>query len=139
MKNHLILFLTISLFISCRKPADPVIESNPLSYTHWGTFDVSGECLDLDISDTILVVAANYNGFFVFSIDSENHALDTVYHEIDMDPTMGDNRAERIILSKNHGIVFILDRYDKIWMHKLYGTQYIDNWVEDCYNGVWLS
>ena len=139
MKNYLILFLTISLFISCRKPADPVIESDSLSYTHWGTFDVSGECLDLDISDTILVVAANYNGFFVFSIDSENYALDTVYHEINMDPTMGDNRAERIVLSKNHGMVFILDRYDKIWVHKLYGTQYIDNWVEDCYGGAWIS
>ena len=124
MKNHLLLFLTISLFISCRKPADPVIESNPLSYTHWGTFDVSGECLDLDISDTILVVAANYNGFFVFSIDSENHALDTVYHGTDLDPNVGDNRAERILISKEHGIVFILDKYDKIWPYKLNGTQY---------------
>ena len=93
MKNHLILLLTFFLFISCRKPADPVMENNPLSYTHWGTFDVSGECLDLDISDTVLVAAANYNGFFVFSIDSENQTLDTVYHGTDLDPTMGDNRA----------------------------------------------
>ena len=104
MKNHLILLLTFFLFISCRKPADPVMENNPLSYTHWGTFDVSGECLDLDISDTVLVAAANYNGFFVFSIDSENQTLDTVYHGTDLDPTMGDNRAERIILSRNHGM-----------------------------------
>jgi len=139
MQNHLIFFLTITLFISCRKPADPVIEDNPLVYTHWGTFDVSGECLDLDISDTILVAAANYNGFFVFSIDSANQTLDTVYHGTGLDPTMGDNRAERIVLSKNHGIVFILDKYDKIWMHKLNGSQYHDNWIEDCYNGVWLS
>ena len=28
--------------------------------------------------------------------------------------------------------MFILDRYDKIWMYKLDGTQYLDNWVEDC-------
>ena len=58
-------------------------------YTHWGTFEVSGECLDLDISDTLLVAAANYNGFFVFSIDSENQTLDTVYHGTDLDPNVG--------------------------------------------------
>ena len=145
MKIKLILLLTIFLFISCRKPADPVVEEptesveDLLIYNQWGTFNTGGECLDLDISDTVLVAAANYNGFFVFSIDPENQTLDTVYHGTDLDPNMGDNRAERIILSKNHGIVFILDRYDKIWMHKLYGTQYSDGHIEDCFNGVWLS
>ena len=109
MKNNLILFFTIILFISCRKPADPFMENNLLSYTHWGIFDVGGECLDLDISDTVLVAAANYNGFFVFSIDSENQTLDTVYHGADLNPKVGDNRAERILISKEHGIVFILD------------------------------
>jgi hypothetical protein len=145
MKNKLILLLTIILFISCRKPADPVVEepTDPvedlLIYNHWGTFNTVGKCLDIDISDSVLVAAANFNGFFVFSIDSENQTLHTVYHGTDLDPNMGDNRAERIILSKTHGIVFILDRYDKSWMHKLYGTQYHDGYIEDCFNGVWLS
>ena len=139
MKNYLVLILTIAIFISCRKPADPVLAENLLSYTHWGTFDVGGECLDLDISDSILVVAANYNGFFVLSIDSANQTLDTLYHETDMDPTVGDNRAERITLSKKHGIIFILDKYDKIWMHKLNGPQFLDNWIGSCTYDVWLS
>ena len=59
MKINLILFLTIILFISCRKPADPVVEEptepveDLLIYNHWGTFNTGGECLDLDISDIL--------------------------------------------------------------------------------------
>jgi len=139
MKFILILISIGGVFLSCRRPADPIIEEHPLTYFQWGTFDTGGECLDLEVLDSVVVAAANYNGFFVLSIDEQDQSLNTVYHGVDLDPTVGDNRAERIAISKKHGIVFVLDKYDKIWMHKLNGTQYLDNWVEDCYNGVWLS
>ncbi len=124
---------------SCRKPVDPILEEDSFDYHSWGTFDVGGECLDVDVSDSILVTAANYNGFFVLKIDENNQTLEPIYHDRDLDPTVGDNRAERVILSKNHGIVFILDKYDKIWMHKLNGAQYMDNWVSSCTFDVWLG
>ena len=135
MKNNLILFFTIILFISCRKPADSVVEEpveDLLSYNHWGTFNTGGKCRDLDISDSILVAAANNNGFFVFSIDSTNQTLDTVYHGTDLDPTMGNDRAKRILISEEHNIIFILEEGNKIYMHKLIGTQYTNNWVGSC-------
>ncbi len=139
MKNKITFLFLFIMFFSCRKPIDPILNEDQLSFHHWGTFDVGGDCLDLDISDSVLVAAANYNGFFVFSVDAQNQSLDTLYHGTDLDPTAGDNRVEQILYSSMHDLVFAVDRYDKIWIHKLNGTPYLDNWVEDCYNGVWLS
>ena len=56
-----------------------------------------------------------------------------------------DNRAQEVHLSEKHGLVFIVDYYDKIWIYKLNGQQFISEnnydfaYVNDCSNGVWLS
>ena len=114
MKNKITFLFLFIMFFSCRKPIDPILNEDQLSFHHWGTFDVGGDCLDLDISDSVLVAAANYNGFFVFSVDAQNQSLDTLYHGTDLDPTAGDNRVELILYSSMHDLVFAVDRYDKI-------------------------
>ena len=127
------------------------------------TIPTGGNCLDLDIDmdieDSILVAAANYNGYFVYKINSkggiisgiseQNHIsadaseYDEWPDEDEMDGDLGDNRAQSVILSKEHNIAFVMDQYDHIWLYKYeegatpYGPpNYME---EDCYGGVWLS
>ena len=49
-------------------PADPLGEIKIIK--RLDTIDTGGNCLDLDvdIEDSILVVAANYNGFMIYNI-----------------------------------------------------------------------
>jgi hypothetical protein len=54
-----------------------------------------------------------------------------------------DNRAQSVILSKEHKIAFVMDKYDHIWLYKYEdgATQYsTPNYLEeDCYGSTWLS
>jgi|TARA_B100001964_G_C14214218_1_gene591916 hypothetical protein len=114
------------------------------------TVDTGGNCLDLDvdIADSIVVAAANYNGYFIYKLIFENDKISdmTEYAHIsadDMDNSLGDNQAQTVVLSKNHNIAFVMDQYDHIWLNKYEegATQYgPPNYLEeDCYGGTWLS
>ena len=64
MKNIVIIVIGIVICInSCRMPADPLGEIKIIK--RLDTIDTGGNCLDLDVNmiDSILIVAANYNGF----------------------------------------------------------------------------
>ena len=149
MKHILVILIGIVICInSCRLPADPLGEITII--TRLNTINTGGDCLDLDvdIEDSILVAAANYNGYFIYKINSiEGGITDiSVQKHIgadEMDTNLGDNRAQSVTLSKNHNIAFVMDQYDHIWLYK-YGQdaiQYdIPNYLEeDCYGSTWLS
>ena len=138
-----ILYLLSIFLLSCIKPTDPLTEEDTATLiVHLETY---GEALDVDITDGKMVVAANYNGFIVYDVtrDSQGNitALDSIYNDSDMASDMGDNRAQSIVISDNFNIAFITDVYDRIWLYKLGDeeNQYIDNYLSDCYGGVWLS
>ena len=114
------------------------------------TINTGGNCLDLDVDiiDNILVAAANYNGYFMYKIN----LIDGIVSDISeqkhvtadaMDTNLGDNRAQSVILSKEHNIAFVMDQYDHIWLYKYEdgATQYdMPNYLEeDCYGSTWLS
>ena len=114
------------------------------------TINTGGNCLDLDVDiiDNILVAVANYNGYFMYKIN----LIDGIVSDISeqkhvtadaMDTNLGDNRAQSVILSKEHNIAFVMDQYDHIWLYKYEdgSTQYdIPNYLEeDCYGSTWLS
>jgi len=114
------------------------------------TINTGGNCLDLDVDiiDNILVAAANYNGYFMYKIN----LIDGIVSDISeqkhvaadaMDTNLGDNRAQSVILSKEHNIAFVMDQYDHIWLYKYEdgSTQYdMPNYLEeDCYGSTWLS
>ena len=107
--------------------------------------DTYGEAMDLDLTDTHMVVAANYQGFIVYDIIRDNLGnvsdLDSVFNDSILDDSMGDNRAQEVVISKNHNIAFITDIYDRIWLYKLdeESNQYVDSYLQDCYGGTWLS
>ena len=133
---------------SCRMPADPM--GNIKIIKRLEVINTRGDCLDLDvdIEDSVLVAAANYNGYFVYKINSINGIVSNITEQKhigvnEMDTNLGDNRAQSVVLSKNHNIAFVMDQYDHIWLHKYEdgSTQYsTPNYLEeDCYGSTWLS
>ena len=151
MKHNFIFILGLLIWINnCRMPADPLGEIKIIK--RLDTVDIGGNCLDIDvdmdIEDSILVAAANYNGYFFYKINSEDGIVSNISEQKhirtdEMDINLGDNRAQFIELSKVHNIAFVMDQYDHIWLYK-YGEdafQYIlPNYLEeDCYGSTWLS
>ena len=66
MKHNVIILIGIVICInSCRMPADPqgidIIQ-------RIGPISTIGECLDLDVNDSILVAAVNSNGFIIYDL-----------------------------------------------------------------------
>ena len=73
MKYNVIILIGIVICInSCRMPADPI--GNVKIIKRLEVINTRGDCLDLDvdIEDSVLVAAANYNGYFVYKINSIN-------------------------------------------------------------------
>ena len=137
------IYIIIFLLVSCNQPNDPVTSEDIVSFSMY--IDTYGEALDVDITETSMVVAANYQGFIVYDIIRNETgnitSVDSVFNDSDMDGTMGDNRAQEVIISQNHDIAFITDIYDRIWLYKLNegSQQYVDNYLQDCYGGTWLN
>ena len=149
MKYNVIILIGIVICInSCRMPADPI--GNVKIIKRLEVINTRGDCLDLDvdIEDSVLVAAANYNGYFVYKINSINGIVSNITEQKhigvnEMDTNLGDNRAQSVVLSKNHNIAFVMDQYDHIWLYKYEdgSTQYsTPNYLEeDCYGSTWLS
>ena len=150
MRNNLFCLLgCIFCFSTCRMPSVPQGEIKIIKRLE--TINTGGNCLDLDvdmdIEDSILVAVANYNGYFVYKINSIDGIVTDIsekeHIEADeMNPNQGDNQAQTVILSKEHNIAFVLDKYEHIWLHKYEdgATQYETNYLEeDCFGSTWLS
>ena len=147
MKKVLLIVVVICIN-SCRMPADPLGEIKIIK--RLDTIDTGGNCLDLDVDiiDNVLVAVANYNGYFIYKINSINGIVSDISEQKhvvanEMDNSLGDNRAQSVILSKEHNIAFVMDQYDHIWLYKYEdgATQYdMPNYLEeDCYGSTWLS
>ena len=113
MKESSIILISILLLSihSCRMPADPLGEVKIIKRLE--TINTGGDCLDLDvdINDSVMVAAANYNGYFIYKIITSGGLIsgtnDPIHISADeMDSNLGDNRAQFIILSKEHNIAF---------------------------------
>ena len=140
---RLLYLIIIFLLSACMEPNKPITENDIVDFVmHVNTY---GEALDVDLTDDKMVVAANYQGFIVYDLERNNQnnivAIDSIFNDSDMASDMGDNRAQNITISKNHDVAFITDIYDRIWLYKLgdNSTQYVDNYLQDCYGGTWLS
>ena len=100
MKFNLILFAGFLFLIStCRMPSDPIGEINILKRLN--TINTGGDCLDLDIDldDSVIVAAANYNGFKLYDIQFTGNLISELIERthitsFEMDKNIGDNRAQ---------------------------------------------
>ena len=103
----LYIYIIIIFLVSCKKPNDPIATDHIASFVSY--LNTYGEALDTDLTSGNMVVAANYQGFIVYDLErnSQGHiiAIDSIYNDSDMDPSMGDNRAQEIVISQNHNIV----------------------------------
>ena len=122
-------------------PADPVGKIKIIK--RLDTIDTGGNCLDLDMNmiDSILVAAANYNGFIIYNIFDSNKEVNPseVFHGTDMAPDLGDDRIAKVILSKTNNLMVLFDQYDKIYFAKKDGTPitYMGDGEFDCAGGAW--
>ena len=151
MKNKILIIIGIIINIyTCRMPMDPVGELTIVK--RLDTIDTGGNCLDLDldIQENVLIAAANYNGYIVYNLLFDNEIItgldlaNSIHISVnEMDPAIGDNRAQSIVLSTKHNIAFILDKEDHIWLYKYDdgAVQYqFPNYLDEkCYGGVWSS
>ena len=140
MKNVLLIVIVICIN-SCRMPADPLGEIKIIK--RLDTIDTGGNCLDIDVSDSILVAAANYNGFIIFNLydSSGNFNPKQKYHGSDLDPNTFDNQISKVMISDSLSVIVLMDKYDKIYVNRLNGSPifYLGGGVNDCYGGAWTD
>ena len=122
-------------------PADPLGEIKIIK--RLDTIDTGGNCLDIDVSDSILVAAANYNGFIIFNLydSSGNFNPKQQYHGSDLDPNTFDNQISKVMISDSLSVIVLMDKYDKIYVNRLNGSPifYLGGGVNDCYGGAWTD
>ena len=155
MKHILVILIGIVICInSCRLPADPLGDITII--TRLDTINTGGDCLDLDVDmvdenmnpgDSILVAAANSNGYLFYKINSIDGIISGLteqnhHSNQEMDTENGSDEAHSVILSTSHNIAFVMDKgLHHIWVYKYgeddsYTAPYLD---EDCYGGSWRS
>ena len=106
------LSLIIFLLFTCHSPLKPIGEINIINSI---SIDTQGNCLDLDIdiSENILVAAANYNGYFIYTMNDDYEIIDTIHIDPEvpaqMDDAIGDNRAQSVVISKKMIIFGFID------------------------------
>ncbi|MDP6853460.1 MAG: hypothetical protein QF472_05870 [Candidatus Marinimicrobia bacterium] len=110
-----LLIFTLFFLTSCRVPSDP---EGKLNIVHrLETIDTGGECVDVDISDSLLVAAVNYNGFQLYQLKSQNGNLE--YDEISSSQnfafSLGDDQIEGALLSVEDSILILMDEEDYIY------------------------
>jgi len=120
--NIPILISLILCFTACRVPADPEGKLNIVHRIE--TIDTGGECVDLDVSDSLLAAAVNYNGFKLYKIESQSSKLK--YEEISSSQnfafSLGDDQIEGALVSAEDSILILMDEEDYLYFADQNGT-----------------
>ena len=142
MRHDVIILIGIVICInSCRMPSDPLGEIKIIK--RWDTINTIGKCLDLDVNDSILVAAVNFDGFTIFNLydSSGNFDPKQKYHGSDLDPNTSDNQISKVIISDSLSVIVLMDKYDKIYINRFNGSPifYLGAGLNDCYGGAWTD
>ena len=143
MRNQFIIIMSILFSIyGCRMPADP----EGLSVVKYiGPINTFGDCLDLDVNDSIIVAATNFNGFMIFDIYDSLGRFNPQkkYKGSDFDPSVANNQISKIRISEAPPSIVMMDKYDRIYVNRLDGSPifYIGGGVnnEVCTGAVWTD
>ena len=92
---------------------------------------------NMDPGDSILVAAANSNGYLFYKINSIDGIISGLteqnhHSNQEMDTENGSDEAHSVILSTNHNIAFVMDKgLHHIWVYK-YGedASYTENYLQ---------
>ena len=141
MFKKLLIITGIILIIQfCHSPLNPITEGN-LQYSEVYSFATNGYALDVDISDNLIALSANYDGTYLFDLnlneENEVESIDERVHLIDWEANLGEEKSNKVVISESHDLVFILDMNDRIYLYNLNGEQYLTNYLTGCFGDNW--
>jgi len=140
MKNNLLILLGGIFFIStCRMPSDPLGEIKIIK--RWDTITTIGKCLDLDVNDSIIVTANNFDGFTIFNLYDSfgNFNPKQKYHGSDLDPTTSNDQISKVVISDSLAVIVLMDKKHRIYVNRLDGSPIFYFGVGDCFDGLWTD
>jgi len=102
-----------------------------------------GQCLDLDVNDSILVAAVNFDGFTIFDLydSSGDFNPKQKYHGSNLDPNVADEQINKVMISDSLSVIIFMDKYNKIYVNRFNGSPifYLGPPPTDCYGGAWTD
>ena len=126
MKNIFILLL-ILLFIGCNSPSESIgtiVQKSDI-------YNIDNYCYDVDLNDSIIVLAASDGGYYKFSYELDSDAfpvLSLINSEDNYNAQYENESIDKVILSSDsNGIIYMLDRYtggsSGIWLDNSEGVE----------------
>ncbi len=142
MENKFLILVGVLICInSCRMPSNPLGEIKIIK--QWDTINTIGQCLDLDVNDSILVAAVNFDGFKIFNLydSSGNFTPKQKYHGSNLDPNVADEQINKVVISDSLSVIILMDKYHKIYVNRFNGSPifYLGGGINDCYGGAWTD
>ncbi len=139
-RKLIIITLLLSIFQQCHSPVKPLYD-NRMNYTKIAAFETDGYGLNLDLTDKIVALSANYDGTYVLNIEkNENGEVTGITEQVhltDWEANIGEEKSNKVIISENHNLLFIMDMNDRIYLYKLDGEQYSTNYLSGCFGDNW--
>ena len=135
MKHNEIILISLVLLINGgRMPIDP---QSINIIQRIGPINTVGECLDLDVNDSILVAAVNFDGFIIYNLYDSfgNFNPKQKYHGSNLDPNTADDQINKVMISDTLSVMVLMDKYHRIYVNRLDGSPifYLGGGVNDCY------
>jgi hypothetical protein len=120
MKKMIIIVLSVILLLSaCSKANDPYNPQDESILQKVQTYNITGQPVDIDISDDYIFIAEDLLGFSIF-----NRSMATQIIRIDELPTAGQLRKSIITkFNQEHKVLFVFDR-TKSDVHSLHSLNF---------------
>ena len=139
-KKQITLISIILIFQFCHSPVKPITEGI-LDYSQVANYYTNGYVLDVDILGDLVVIAANYDGTYLLNVISdENGNIESLVlknHLTNWEANIGEEKANKVLISEDRGLIFIMDMNDRIYLYKLDGEQYSTNYLSGCFGDNW--
>ena len=145
-KNKYILFTVFIILIGCQSPSEASGSIFSKQYTH----STDTYCYDVDVNDTLIVLAASNGGYYKFSYDLDSDSFPELTLDsniVDHNPDYENDSIDRVVLSSgNEGMIYMLDRYSGgssgVWFDNIEGVSMepASYPISDyCYQGKFLD
>ena len=139
-RKLLIITLLLSMFQQCHSPVKSVYDDR-IKYTKVAGFETDGYGLNLDLTDEIVALSANYDGTYILDLEKDGNGeiigLTEQAHLTDWEANIGEEKSNKVTISENHNLLFIMDMNDRIYLYKLDGEQYSTNYLSGCFGDNW--
>ena len=147
MKNfkNIIILLLSWMFFSCQNPSEPSASLVSLVHVDY----TNNDALSIDVDDNHIVLAASDDGYYKFSYELEDGVLvvsgiEDSDFDGNHDVNFGNDSFDRVVLSSNNGLVYILDRglggSSGIWLDNIDETTMdTGNYVDNCYQSKYID